>query len=151
MTERSELIVLILWFYFTIWLGLQMKSQPPLQKLCCECQVPAGCCEYLWAFCPFSSTRDVLGHLQEVVCHTPTANLLLSADTKLLIWPHNWCVCTEHKQPRQTPAGPDPPFPAVSQKLWRLLMFLVFQLHGNRLLISFDYVWKSNQKMQFPK
>lgn len=43
--HRFELIMLILWFYFTIWLGLQMKSRAHLlQRLWCECQVPAACC-----------------------------------------------------------------------------------------------------------
>lgn len=43
--HRFELIMLILWFYYAIWLGLQMKSQSdPLQELWCECQVPAALC-----------------------------------------------------------------------------------------------------------
>lgn len=41
---------------------------------------------YLRAFHPFSSTKDVFGHMREVAaCHAPTAELLLAADTKLLI------------------------------------------------------------------
>lgn len=43
--HRFELIMLILWFYFAIWLGLQMKSQSHLlQRLWCECHIPAACC-----------------------------------------------------------------------------------------------------------
>lgn len=61
-----------------------------LQRLWCECHVPAAhpnCgvpVGYLWPFYLFPSTRDVLGHLWEVVAtHALSAELFLA--TKLLI------------------------------------------------------------------
>lgn len=131
--HRFELIMLILWFYFTIWLGLQMKSQShPSEGLCCECQAPAAHCGYLWAFHSFPSTRDVFGHLQEVVaCHAPTAKLLLAADAKLLIqsqnrWTENvyWAQATP-----QTPSRLTHSFLLLLISGAGFLVFLVFQLH----------------------
>lgn len=49
--HRFELIMLILWFYFAIWLGSQMKSGSHLlQRLWCECHVPAAPPQ-LWGTC----------------------------------------------------------------------------------------------------
>lgn len=152
--HRFELIMLILWFYFTIWLGLQMKSQShPLQELCCERRAPAAHRGVPACFPPLLRSQGCVwaavggGPLSCTHCraiagcrHKPA---YLSAEMMGCR-----CVLSSSKMGK-------PQLSLIHSFLLLLthqpgsLVFFVFQLHGIRLLFNINSIWKTNQKIWF--
>lgn len=151
--HRFELITLILWFYFTIWLGLQMKSQcHPCRSFGVSAEPQQPAVGYLPAFHPFSAPGPCLGSCGRwpPVPHPPPSCCWLQTQTcSSECRADGLQMCPEHQQDGQTSAEPDPFFPPASHTPTRVLVFLVFQLHRIRLLISINSIWKTNQKTLF--
>lgn len=156
--HRFELIMLILWFYFTIWLGLQMKSQSHLsQELWCEGQALAACGGVPACFpfilqhkgCVWASVGGgglSVGRWWPVTHWLPSDGWLQTQSSSFEPITDGLQVCAEHEQPRQSPAGPDPLSPA-SHKWSKLSGVPCPPAAQNRWLISVNSIW--NQKMQF--
>lgn len=152
--HRFELIILILCFYFTIWLGLQMKSWSHLlQRLWWECHIPAGCCGVPVGFLSIPQRKGGVwvsvggGSLSCTHCWTvPGRHIASNLISELLGWKR---VLSISNQPWQTPAQPDALLPPASHWWSRFSGISCLPAARNRLLISSNRIWKTNQKIWF--